>query len=53
MKVYRKGQPNVQGSTAKQGESPVGEVRSGNETDPEYDGTRGIQSEAGGTIRQG
>ncbi len=46
-------EPNVMGRTARDGESPVGERGSGSEQDPEYDGTREILSEAGGTIRQG
>ena len=40
-------------STDEEGEIPVGEKQEETSGNPEYDGTRGILSEAGGTIRQG
>ena len=47
------GQPNGLGRPARQGEGPVGEVRRTTECVPEYVGTRGILTEAGGTTLQG
>lgn len=43
----------VMESTARDGESPVRERTVAASRNPEYDGTREILSEAGGTIRQG
>ncbi len=53
MKAEAEKEPNVMGSTARDGESPVGERGSGREQDPEYDETRVILSESGMTICQG
>ncbi len=40
-------------STDAEGEIPVLASKQSSERNPEYDGTREILSEAGGTIRQG
>ncbi len=40
-------------STDTEGEIPVLESKRSSQRNPEYDGTREILSEAGGTIRQG
>ena len=40
-------------STDTEGEIPVLESERSSQRNPEYDGTREILSEAGGTIRQG
>ncbi len=44
---------NVMESTDTEGEIPVLESKRSSQRNPEYDGTREILSEAGGTIRQG
>ena len=44
---------NELGSSAGEGESPVNETRKAMKQLPEYDGTRGIQSESGSTTIQG